>query len=84
MRLMVLFENECHLLWADLCGYRWGKTSERLDAPISNTRTKQTYYGAIDLATRQCCIQTYDKCNSDSTIALLPLLMQQYPGNQLA
>lgn len=25
-QLVVFFQDECHLLWGDLCGYVWGKT----------------------------------------------------------
>lgn len=46
--LVVFFEDECHLLWGDLCGYVWGKTSERVEIPMTNERSKQTYYGAVD------------------------------------
>jgi putative transposase len=34
--LAVFFEDECHLLWGDLCGYVWGKTDERIEVPIAN------------------------------------------------
>jgi len=56
-KLVVFFEDECHLLWGDLCGYVWGKTDERIEVPIVNQRSKQTYYGAVNLSTRQCLIQ---------------------------
>jgi hypothetical protein len=42
-KLVVFFQDECHLLWGDLCGYVWGKTSERIEVPITNERQKQTY-----------------------------------------
>jgi len=55
---LVVFVDECHLLWGDLCGYVWGKTDERIEVPIINER-KQTYYGAVNLSTQQCLIQAY-------------------------
>jgi len=45
---VVFFVDECHLLWGDLCGYVWGKTDERIEVPIINERSKQTYYGAVN------------------------------------
>lgn len=81
---MVLCQDECHLLWGDVTGYVWGKSSERIEIPVTNSRDKQTYYGTIDLATKRCLIQAYDKGNSDSTIAFLRYLMQQYPNQRLA
>jgi len=70
-QLVVFFVDECHLLWGDLCGYVWGKTDERIEVPIINERSKQTYYGAVNLSTQQCLIQAYKTGNSESTIAFL-------------
>jgi transposase len=77
--MVVLFQDECHLLWGDICGYIWGKTSERIEVPITNERERQTYYGAVNLYTQECLIQTYEKGNSESTIAFLKYLQEQYP-----
>lgn len=82
--LVVLFEDECHLLWGDLCGYVWGKTDERIEVPIVNERSKQTYYGAVNLYTQQCLIQDYKAGNSESTIAFLKYLLNQYPDSRIA
>lgn len=82
--LVVLCQDECHLLWGDVTGYVWGKSSERIEVPVANIRDKQTYYGTIDLATKRCLIQAYDQGNSDSTIAFLRYLMQQYPNQRIA
>ncbi len=40
--LRVFLVDECHLLWGDICGYVWGKTSERVEVPMTNEREKQT------------------------------------------
>lgn len=82
--LMVFFEDECHLLWGDLCGYVWGKTSERIEVPITNERLKQTYYGAVDIHTQQCLIQAVERGNSESTIAFLKYLLAQCPNSRIA
>ncbi len=47
-KLIVLFVDECHLLWGDICGYVWGKTSSRIEIPIKNEKQRQSYYGAIN------------------------------------
>jgi len=83
-QLVVFFQDECHLLWGDLCGYVWGKTSERIEVPILNEREKQTYYGAVNLYNQQCLIQAFEQGNSDSTIAFLKYLLQQYPECRIA
>jgi transposase len=82
--LVVLFEDECHLLWGDVCGYGWGKTSERLEIPMTNERKKQTYYGVVNLQSQECLIQLYDKGNSESTIAFLEYLQSHYPQTRIA
>jgi transposase len=82
--LVVFFQDECHLLWGDLCGYIWGKTSERIEVPILNERERQTYYGALNLHTQECLIQTYDKGNSQSTIAFVDYLLKQHPNRRIA
>jgi transposase len=80
----VLFEDECHLLWGDLCGYVWGKTNERIEVPIVNERSKLTYYGAVNLLTQQCLVQAYESGNSESTIAFLKYLLSQCPNSRIA
>ena len=82
--MVVLFEDECHLLWGDLCGYVWGKTNERIEIPMVNPRSKQTYYGAVNLATQQCLVQASESGNSEGTIAFFNLLLSQYPNRRIA
>lgn len=81
---MVLFEDECHLLWGDVCGYVWGKTEERIEVPIINQRLRQTYYGAVNLQTQQCFIQAAEAGNSEHTIAFLKEVRRQYPDRRIA
>lgn len=82
--LVVFFEDECHLLWGDLCGYVWGKTNERIEVPITNERHKQTYYGAVNIYTQQCLIQAAEAGNSEGTIAFLKYLLNQHPNSRMA
>lgn len=79
-----MFQDECHLLWGDLCGYVWGKTNERIEVPIVNERSKQTYYGALNFHTQQCLVQAYTTANSEATIAFLNYLLQHYPQSRIA
>lgn len=51
--LVVFMVDECHLLWGDVNGYVWGKTSERVLVPVNNARYKQTYFGALDYKTKE-------------------------------
>ena len=83
-QLKVFFQDECHLLWGDVCGYVWGRTKERITVPMTNERSKQTYYGAIDLQSHELLVQPYNKGESPSTIAFLKYLQAQYPQSRIA
>ncbi len=80
----MFFQDECHLLWGDVCGYGWGKTDQRIEVPIVNQRHKQTYYGAVDLYTGQCLVQALEKGNSEATIRFLEYLLAQCPNSRIA
>lgn len=71
-------------VWGDLCGYVWGKTDQRIEAAIVNERSKQTYYGAVNVYTQQCLIQAHLKGNSEGTIAFLKYLISQCPDSRIA
>ena len=47
--LVVLFLDECHLLWGDVTGYVWGKTNQRIEVPVVNQRQRQTYAWSFEL-----------------------------------
>jgi transposase len=81
MRALML--DECHLLWGNILGYVWGKTSERIEVPILNTRTRQTYYGAVDYLTGEVFVKGLPKGNSEHTITFLKALLKQYPNQRL-
>lgn len=84
-KLKVFFQDECHLLWGDICGYVWGQTSQRIKIPVTNEKQKQTYYGAIDLQTHELLVQPDQKGESQFTIAVvLKYLQAQYPQARIA
>lgn len=82
--LVVLILDECHLLWGNLCGYVWGRTSERIQVPISSDKQKQTYFGALDYRTKEFFTQAYPTGNSEHTIEFLQYLHSQHPGCRIA
>jgi hypothetical protein len=71
------------LLWGDVCGYVWGPIGERLEIPIKNERERQTYFGAVNLATGQCLVQRYGCGNGEYTMKYLQYLMSQCPEQRL-
>ncbi len=80
--LMAMYEDKRHLLWGNLTGYAWGKSSERIEISVTNIRDQQTYDSAIDFATR-CLIPAYDN-GKDFPLDVLQHLMQQYPNKRIA
>ena len=72
------------MLWGDVCGYIWGKTGQRIEVPIVNQRSKQTYYGAITYLLSNVDILAYEAGNSESTIAFLNYLLSQCPDSRIA
>lgn len=81
---MVFFQDECHLLWGDLCGYVWGKTNERIEVPMTNQRQKQTYYGVLNLLSQEFFVKAFEQGNSESTIAFLQILVARCPQSRIA
>lgn len=75
--------DECHLLWGDISGYAWGKTSERISVPVVNARDKQTYFGALDYKTKEFITSPAAKGDSKNTINFLEYLRQQRPDAKL-
>jgi transposase len=82
-KLVVLFQDECHLLWGDVCGYVWGARNQRVEVPMTNERERQTYYGAVNLATGQCFVQPYAGGNGEMTVEYLHELIRQLPDVQI-
>ena len=76
---VLLFADECFLLWGDLCGYAWGKRNERVSVPIGNLKTRQTFYGGIDARTGEMHVVPYPKAESAATTDFLTEIMYRYP-----
>jgi len=81
--LVLLFVDECHLLWGDVCGYVWGRTDQRIEIPVTNDRERQTYFGALNCLSGEMLLQPYPTANSENTVKFLDWLQQQYPGKRI-
>lgn len=79
-QVRVMFLDECHLLWGDVCGYGWSKRNERVDIPVKSTRERQTYYGALDYLTKTFVVNESDSGNETNTIAFLKYLQSLDEG----
>jgi transposase len=76
--LVVVLADECHLLWGDVCGYGWGKTSERLVAQVGNAKERQSYFGALNGKTGEVLLLPADKADSEATVVFLKHLQAHY------
>jgi transposase len=80
---VVLFVDECHLLWGDALGYAWGPKGQRVELPITNEHTRQTYYGALNLLTGRAVTSPAGAGNGEQTVAFLKRLRQRFQGRPL-
>jgi transposase len=81
--LIVLLEDECHLVWGDVCGLAWGKRNAPLIAPMTNERERQTYYGALNLLTRELHLSAAPSGNGGNTVAYIQWCQALYPDKKL-
>jgi putative transposase len=82
-KLVVYMIDECHLLWGDVCGYVWGKTSERIEAPMTNEKERQTYFGALNYKSKHSFVQAYGAGNSENTVLFVKYLQDLNPGARI-
>ena len=80
---IILFVDESHLLWKNICGYGWGPIGQNLTVPINNGKQKQTYYGALNLMTGQALLKALPKGDTEATIKFLDFLRAKFPDKQL-
>jgi putative transposase len=80
---VVLFVDECHLLWGDTLGYVWGPRGERIEIPIMNERERQTYYGAVNLLSGSPFVMPAQTGNSEHSVMFLKILRRNFQGRRL-
>lgn len=80
---VLVFLDECFLLWGDVCGYAWGKRNERVEVAVGNYKQRQTFYGALDAISGEMHLATYPKAESAATTDFLTELMYRYPKAKL-
>ena len=81
--MVVLYIDECHLVWGDACGYVWGPRDQRIVLPIANQRDKQTYYGAINARTGDVIVIPSDGADGRWTMIFVEFLRQEYEGKRI-
>jgi len=81
--VIVLYIDECHLVWQDACGYVWGPRNRRIELPVASQRERQTYYGAINAITGELIVIPGDGADGRWTMIFVEYLRQQFVGKRL-
>lgn len=81
--LVVYALDECHLQGDDICSYLWGERSNREIVLVSNYRDRQTYYGALNLWTKEFIVRPYQAGNGENTIKFLSEIKARHPQKKL-
>lgn len=82
-RLIILLEDECHLIWKDALGYVWGKKGVPTEVPMTNERERQTYYGVINYLTHEVIVEEYDAGNGRNTVDFIKYLRLKFCDSRL-
>jgi len=51
--------------------------------PVENDKTRQTYYGALDIKTNELIVKPYEKGNGECTVKYIKYLQQISPGQRI-
>jgi transposase len=81
--VVVLYIDQCHLLWDDARGYVWGPKTQRIEIPMTNFRERQTYYGAIEPLSGELIVVPTESANGYWTTIFVEYLRDHYPGKRL-
>lgn len=76
-------QDESHLVWGDACGYAWGRKNEKTEVPMTNFRERQTYYGAVNILTKQFHVHPYSAGNGPNTVDFVKQLQSEYNNNKI-
>lgn len=81
--VVVLYIDQCHLIWDDARGYVWGPRAQRIEIPMTNFRERQTYYGAIEPLSGDTIVVPTETANGYWTTIFVEHLRQYYPDKRL-
>lgn len=79
-KLVVYIIDECHLVWQDICGYLWNFIKNPLKIPLTNTKDRQTYYGALNLLSGEFILIPYQAGNGKWTVEFVENLQKRNLG----
>jgi transposase len=81
--LIILFEDECHLVGGDVWGMAWGKRNTPIVVPMTNERERQTYYGALNLLTQDFHLHEAPAGEGKNTVAYIQWCQRLYLDKKL-
>jgi len=81
--VVVLYLDECHLIWDDARGYSWAPSKQRVEVSMTNFRERQTYYGAIDPVSGTVHVIPTDNADGNWTMIFVEYLRQEYGEKRL-
>ena len=81
--VVLLAEDECHLLWGDVCGMVWGRRNQPIEVDLTNERQRQTYYGAVNFLSRLFHLKPFPAGNGIHTVEYVEWLRTLYPNAKL-
>ena len=81
--LVILMEDECHLLWGDIEGYVWGERGKPTHVSVINEKERQTYYGALNWFNHEFVLEPYDSGNGLNTVEFIKYLRIKYAGSRI-
>lgn len=76
----VLFVDAVHAQHNTIAAYGWMRKGEQKKIPTNSGRQRINIHGAINIETLDVHVLSQETVNGESTIDLLDLLQQQYPG----
>jgi len=81
--VVVVVEDECHLVEGDSIGSVWGRRNERTAIPIQNVHQRQTYYGVMNLDNQEFILTPYEQGNGASTVSFIEYLQVLHQDKKL-
>lgn len=76
-------EDECHVLWGDTFGDIWGRMNTKIPVPMTHEKERQTYYGALNIATKDVHVCPFSKGERVNTVKVVTYLQALYPHAKL-
>ena len=80
--VIVLAEDECHVVWGDAIGYGWGRQNERPEVPMANVNQRQTYSGVMKLYNQAFILSPYERGNGASKVSFIEYLQGIHPDKK--